>query len=365
MTLVIDRNIDRLSQGRFVDLTDILVEIPRNISIIDALGIFEENYLQTSKLEIQRSQYANHLIKDKNWDAKPDTLVGRPVRGFIQAKVPNFQLLDAIKPSDIDGIQKVESLSDAVQLQEVADVRTEKLFAINNAFDLTADVAKMQLLTRGTVYAPAGTLATSYGDTIDFYQEMGVTRQTVNLELSGASDPRTSVSGLIRQMRVALRNSASNGNYRSLVILCGSDFFDDVLTNPFVTDAIKYFQQDLNRLLVGVPETAPGFDANFRSITVWGVTFIDAGTGGYDGPDGVFVPWIAADQAIALPTGVRGMFKTHYAPPKTFSTINSRYVGRYYFEKLSEEDDLINMKAEQNFINVLTYPAAVFTITKS
>jgi hypothetical protein len=93
--------------------------------------------------------------------------------------------------------------------------------------------------------------------------------------------------------------------------------------------------------------------------------FIDAGTGGYDDANGVFQPWIAADKAIAVPTGVRGMFKTYYAPANTFSAVNKTATGRYYFERLNEEDDLIQMKVGSNFMNALLYPAAVFDITFS
>lgn len=365
MTLIIDKNIDRLSQGKFVELTDILVELPRNINILDALGLFEDVYVTQKKIEIQRIQFSNHLVKDKNWDTKADTLVVKPVRGFIQAKIPNMEVRDAIKPSDIDGIAQVSSIQEAAGLETVMNVRMEKLAYINNAFDLTKDVARMQILKDGTVYAPSGTLATSYGDTIDFYEEMGVTRQTHNLTLTGAQDPRKSCSDLIRKMRLSLRNASTNGNYSRLVLLCGSDFFDAVYANPFVTEAVKYFAQDLNKLLLKTPDTATGYDANFRTVELWGLTFIDAGTGGYDDADGVFQPWIEADKAIALPTGVRGMFKTYYAPANTFSAINKKSVGRYYFERLNDTDDLIEMKVEHNFMNGLIYPASVFDITFS
>lgn len=365
MTLIIDKNISRLSQGKYVELTDILVEIPRNISIIDALGLFEENFVTQKKIEIQRSQYSNHLIKDKNWEAKADTLVVKPKKGFIQMQIPHFELQDAIKPQDIDGVAQVSSILEAAQLEVISNVRVEKLANISAAFDLTADVARMQLLTKGTVYAPEGTLATSYGDTIDFYQEFGVTRTTHNLELTGAADPRKSVSELVRLMREALRN-ATGGNYRQLVILCGTELFDAVYMNPFVTEAIKYFAQDLNKLLLKTPDQAAGYPGpNFRAVELWGVVFIDAGTGGYEDADGVFQPWIEADKGVALPTGVRGMFKTHFAPANTFSAINKVAKGRYYFEKLNEEDDLIQMKVSSNHLSVLLYPAAVMDITFS
>ena len=365
MSVVINKLDPRTSQPRAVELTDILVELPRNISIIDALGLFEDVPVSQKTVEIQRAQYSNHLVKDKNWDDKADTLVNKPKMGFIHARIPNFALRDAISPSDIDGVFSVNSVQEAAGLEQVSAVRVSKLDAMNSSLDLTQDIAKMQLLTAGTVYAPAGTLATSYGDTIDFYQEFGITRQSVDLKLSGANDPRVSVSSLIRKMREALRNSPTKGNFRALVVLCGTEFFDAVYTNPFVTDAIKYFNQDLNKLLLGVPSTANGYSASFRSVEVWGITFIDAGTGGYDGPDGVFVPWIAEDQAVAIPLGVRGMFKSYYAPANTFSAVNTKSTGRYYFERINEEDDLIQMKVEHNFMNGLLYPAAVMDITKS
>lgn len=365
MALIIDKNIDRLSQGKYVELTDILVEIPRNQGIFDQLNVFEDVYVTQKKIEIQRSTWANHLVKDKNWEAKPDTLVSRPVKGFIQASIPNMTLMDAIKPQDIDGVAKVDSIAEAAGLEEVMEIRVEKLAMMNGAFDDTHEAARMQLLKTGTVYAPSGTLATSYGDTIDFYEEMGVVRQTRSLPLTGANDPRAAVSGLIRDMKLALRTAPTRGGYRELVILAGTNLFNAVLTNPFVTEVTKYYSQDLSRLLTGTAEQARGYDTYFQEVNVWGVRFIDVGAGGYTSPDGTFTQWIDDDAGIALPTGVRGMFKTYYAPANKFSSVNKRAADRYYWEKLNDEDNLIQMEVESNFMNGLLYPQAVFDITFS
>lgn len=364
MTLIVDKNIDRLKQGKYVELTDILVELPRNISIIDALGLFEDVYVTQKRIEIQRTTYSNKLIKDKHWEAKADTLVSTRNKGFIQLSIPNFETMDAIKPQDVDGVAAVNDIFEAAGLETVNNVRIQKLQEHTAAFDLTRDVARMQMVTKGTVYAPSGSLATSYGDTIDFYQEMGVTRQTFDINITGSNDPRIACSKIVRAMREALRN-ANGGNFRAIVVLCGTDFFDKLYTNPFVTEAVKYFDQEYNKLLLKTPDTAVGYDANFRIVNLWGLVFIDAGTGGYDDADGVFQPWIAADKAIALPTGVRGMFKTYYAPANTFSTINKRAQGEYYFERINEEDDLIQMKLGSNFMNACIYPGAIFDITYS
>lgn len=365
MPLILDKNIDRLSQGKYVELTDILVEIPRNQGIFDQLRVFEDVYVSQKTIEIQRSTWANHLVKDKNWDEKPDTIVSRPVRGFIQASIPNRQLLDAIKPQDIDGVAKVDSMLEAWGLEEVADVRTEKLAVLNGSFDNTQEWARMHLLKTGQVLAPSGTLATSYGDTIDFYEEMGVTRQTFNIALTGANDPRIDISNIIKAMRLALRSAPSRGNYSELVILAGSNLFDALYTNPYLTEVTKYHEQELSRLLTRTPEQAAGYDIFFREIRVMGVRVIDVGAGGYTAPDGTFTQWIDDDKGIAVPTGVRGMFKTYYAPANKFSSVNRRAQGRYYWEKLNDEDDLIQMKVESNWLDGLLYPQAVFDITMS
>lgn len=364
MTLVIDKNIDRLKQGKYVELTDVLVEIPRHVSVLDALGLFEEVYVTQKRIEIQRTTYSNMLLKDKHWEAKAHTLVGSKDKGFIQLSIPNIEYQDAIKPQDIDGVAQVNDIMEAAGLETVMNVRMEKLQVFANAFDQTKEVARMLLLTKGLVYAPSGTLATSYGDTIDWYKEMGVTRQTFDINVTGANDPRIACSKIVRAMREALRN-VNGGNFSALVLLCGSDFFDAVYTNPFVTDAVKYFAQDYNKLLLKTPDQASGFDANFRILNLWGLVFIDAGTGGYTDADGVFQYWIDADKAIAIPTGVRGMFKTYYAPANTFSAVNKTAQGEYYFERINQEDDLIQMKVGSNFMNGLLHPQAVFDVTFS
>ena len=361
MTLVIDRN----NEGTYVDLTDILVNVPRVVGLTGALGIFSDNYLSLKTIEIARIAHKAHILKDSNWDSQDYTIVERPTRGFLTAKVPHFAVRDAIKPSDIDGIAKFNDIFEAAGLAEVDDVRIEKATAIRGMHDLTMEVARMQLLMSGTVYAPNGTLAQTYGDTIDWYQEFGETRQTFDLELSGANDPRISASKVERAMRMALRNF-NGGQYSRIMVLCGTDYFDAVYTNPFITDAVKVAQLNLDQmLLLGKPGSEVGYDANFRTLTFWGLTFVDCGTAGYDAPDGKWVQYIEADKAVVVPLGVRGMFKTHYAPANTFKAINKKSQGSYYAERINEEDDLIMIKSEQNFLNVLMVPGAVFDLTKS
>lgn len=360
MTLVLNRQ----NTNTYVDRTDILVVMPRNVGLTGQLGLFTETFSTQKKIEIARIEYKNNLVKDKNWDDKGNTVVDRPVRGYIQLKIPHFPVVDAIKPSDIDGIAKFSGILEAAGLEQVMDVRLEKMAVIRNAHDLTLEAARMQLITKGTVYAPGGTLQTSYGPTVDFYEEMGVTRVTKVFPLSGAADPRVMAAEIVRDMRMALRNS--QGGLRKILVLCGSDFFTTLMTNPFVTDAVKYFQQQQSiNILTGTADQAQGFDANFGTITLWGLVFIDAGTAGYDLHDGTWTPFVLPEEAYVVPQGVRDMFRTYYAPANTFASINTKSKGSYYAEFASEEDDLIKIKTEQNFLNACLYPQAIFHLTMS
>ena len=88
MTLVIDRN----NEGTYVDLTDILVNVPRVVGLTGALGIFSDNYLSLKTIEIARIAHKAHILKDSNWDSQDYTIVERPTRGFLTAKVPHFAL---------------------------------------------------------------------------------------------------------------------------------------------------------------------------------------------------------------------------------------------------------------------------------
>lgn len=355
MAVVIDRN----NRNKAVDRTDLLADIAVNIGVTQNLGLFDEVYSQLKTVEIVRNKYQNHLLTDRNWDERDNTIAGK-VRSTLQLKIPHFPAADAIYPQDIDGV--ISENTDFADLEQVAEVRAEKMMALSEANALTLEAARMQLITAGTVYAPNGTLATSYGDTVNFYTEFGVSRVTKAIPLSANADPRAKVEEANAAVRTGVRSAA--GGLRGIVYLCSTSFFNALWMNGYTTDAVKYFQQAQSlAILTGRPDAPAGFDANFRSLTLWGATFIDAGTAGYDDKAGNFVPFITEGKAYAMPVGVRGMFKTYYAPANKFSTINKKSQGQYWFETAT--DDVITIKTEQNFLNACLYPQAIVEVTFS
>ena len=351
MPLVINRN----DKNKWVDLTDILVDTPRNNIITDVLG-FQDVYSTQKTIEVRRTKNKNIVLTDRNWDERHNVTVGG-ARDSLQLAIPHFPADDGITVNDIDGVVQVNSIQEAQTTEQVGAVRLEKMTRLREAHDLTKAIARMQLITKGTVYAPGGTLRQSYGSTVNFYTEFDVTRTEIGVELSSATDPRAQVEEVVKSVRNAARNG---GGFTRIVALCSTSFFNALWTNAYVTDAVKYFQQKQSlAILTGRPESALGLDAQYRSLDLWGILWIDAGAAGYEDADGDFVPAIPEGDAYVFPYGLRDLFKTYYAPAQKFSTINRKAQGSYWFEYANEKDEKIEIESEQNFLNATMYPGAI------
>jgi hypothetical protein len=351
-----------VSQGnrlKVVDLTDALIDIPNNVGILNALNLFADKYSSQKRIEIRRLTGTSHLIGDRNWDERNQTLAGSS-RDAIELKIPHFPVDDAIYPNDIDGNLQVSSVEDAMSLETVATVRAEKMVMLRQAHSLTLEAARMQLITAGTAYAPNGTLRQSYGPTYDYYTEWGVTRTSLPVTLSAAADPRTAFNAAKAAVRAAIRNGQAGSI--GFVVLCSNTFYNALYQNAFVTEAAKYLQN--SNMLLGSPVASgvPGLDSRFEQITLWGIRFINAGDAGYE-VDGTFVPFITEGEAFMLPTGIANLFETYYAPANRFASVNKQAQGSYWFEYADEKDSKIEIMTEQNFLNITRYPEAIVELT--
>lgn len=339
--------------GKVVDRTDSLLRVPNTVGITNALGLFQNDPRSQKNIEIVRTSSRSHLLEDRNWDERNQTISGRASETLL-LKIPHFPADDAITPNDLDGVIQSGSLAASAELETVASVRAQKMFDLREAHGLTLEAARMMLITSGDVYAPRGTVTTNY------YDEFGITREEVGIDLSAATDPRAGVNSVKAAVRAGLSGGQA-GQVRAFVALASDSFYNALLQNAYVTDALKYVDQGqaLNVLLGSGGNAVGGLDARFESVTLFGVTWINAGAAGYEDAEGNFVPFIPEGDAYVLPVGVRDMFKTYYAPANRFSSVNRRASMSYWFEYLNEKDDIIEIMTEQNFLNAMLYPGAV------
>ena len=351
MALVLKRNAD--GSASIVDRTESLLVVPNTVGVTNALGLFQDDPRSQKTIEITRTTRRNSLLEDRNWDERNQTIAGREADSLL-LKIPHFPADDSITPNDIDGVPQSGSLAETAELETVASVRAEKMIDLREAHGLTLEAARMQLITDGTVYAPNSTVSTNY------YTELGITREEVGITLAGSTDPRTDINDAKKAVRAGLTGGQA-GTVRAFVALCSDSFFNALIQNAYVTDALKYVDQGqaLSILLGAGGSAVNGLDARFESVSMFGITWINAGAAGYEDNDGDFVPFVTEGDAYLLPVGVRNMFKTYYAPANRFGSINRTASMSYWFEYMNEKDDIIEIMTEQNFLNACLAPGAI------
>lgn len=203
------------------------------------------------------------------------------------------------------------------------------------------------------MFAPSGTLKTSYGNTINMYQEWGITRQNSILNLAPTVDPKISVDALFADLQGA---AFAGDSLDGFMVLCSPELFSTLTSHPYLRDIYTHASNfpQAESLLVGRLRSALG--QRYRQFVYGGILFVEypATVGG--------VPVIPENEGVAFPIGDALGFM-QFAPAQRFSSINQIAQPAYYFEKLGENDDKIEMMTESNFATVLAKPYLVRGVT--
>ena len=343
-----------LQIGRVVDMTPEIVQIPMDWGLIGEMGVFRSNVgtQKTFMIPTRKEEEAGAIV-DRSYEGGRNTQ-GRGDRGGILGKVPHFPLDDAMFPADLDGQLAPGAILEAgTQLETVARLRVEKMEGLMRRHAITKELARGVALTTGDVYAPSGTLKTSYGNTINMYQEWGITRQSTALNLAPTVDPKITVDALF----AALQDSAYAGDaLDGYVVLCSKELFSTLTSHPYLRDIYtnaSNFPQAEN-LLVGRLRSTLG--QRYRQFFYGGILFVE-----YTGTIGG-TSIIPQNKGVAFPMNDSLGFM-QFAPAQRFSSINQIAQPAYYFEKLGENDDKIEMMTESNFATILAKPYLVRGVT--
>lgn len=341
--------------GRVVDMSSTINLIPMTWGLINQLSVFRDEFgtQKNFMIPIYEEEEAG-LLTDRGFEE------GRNVqrqgeRGGMFGKVPHFPVDDAIKPADLDGyLAPGTVLGAGMQMESVARLRATKLEGLRNKHALVKEYARTLALVTGDVYAPNGTIKTNYGNTINMYNEWGITRDTVNLNLAPTVDPLVSVSALYGSMQdVAKQGDALDG----YVVVCSPELFETLIQHPYIRDVYTQANQypQAREILLGRLGSGR-LDKRYRIFEYGNMTFIE-----YRGVLGGQKA-IPAGKGIAMPLGKALGFLQH-APAQRLDTINQVAQESYYFEYGDEKKGIIELMSETNFAAVLERPDLVKTVT--
>ena len=345
--------------NQVVDLSTQINYIPNQWGLYNGLGIFQPENLATRTALVPRFIQALTITGDRGWDER-NSVQGNYTRDALLIQVPHFPMDDAITPNDINGMVDFTNVYAGIQTESVNLVRERKMQMARQSHAQRLELARAQLINYGTVYAPNGTLTTSYGPTVNFYNEFGITQTALTLALSNlTSDPLAGVEPIIAAIQDGIQNGTYD--YEYIMCVCSPGFFSQLIAHPFVRDTYKYFNQQQSAMILNGRLEAPstmGLDARYRSFSYGGVTFVEY-RGGIGGT--LFVP---ANEARAFPVQRDGsLFKTYYAPAPRFATVNRPASEVYYFEHRNDKDDKIEIMTESNFANAVLRPQTIIKVT--
>ena len=342
-----------LKLGRVVDMTPEILQLPMDWGLIGEMGLFRYNYGSQKNFMIPtRTEDKAGLIVDRSYEGGRNNRPSGSLSGIL-GSVPHFPLDDSIRPADLDGqLAPGVVLEAGTQLETVARLRVEKMEGLLRDHSMTKEYARGLSLTTGDVYAPSGTLKTSYGNTINMYNEWGITRQTSTLNLAPTVDPKISVDALFAAMQAS---AYAGDRLEGFVVLCSPELFSTLTSHPYLRDIYTHASNfpQAESLLVGRLRSNLG--ARYRQFFYGGILFVE-----YPGVIGG-QRVIPQNKGVAFPMGDALGFM-QFAPAQRFSSINQTAVEMYYFEKLGENDDKIEMMTESNYATVLAKPYLVRTV---
>lgn len=337
---------------KFVDLTPAVNSVKVRPTMTQDLGMFTAVPLIGKTALIPRIVENDFDIKDIQWGARAQSL-GIDSKGYLTLPVPRFPVEDAIFPADLEGNYQWEDIVQGKQPETLVNTRNRKMGKINQNFANLWEKARMDLIINGTGYAPNGTLAQSYGSTVNFYTEFGVTRQDFEMSLNDQTeDVLVEVEPIIAYIQDNLNAGVVPGQFYAV---CGSTFFSKLVSHPYVKDSGKYinFTQSEEILMGRLGAGSVGLDNRYRAFSFGGVVWIENRA------------QMTATEARVFPIDVPNMFVTYFAPSEQkFATVNTLAQPIYYFEKLLDDgQERFHIHTESNFLNACLYPQALVRVT--
>lgn len=292
-------------------MTELVEDIDYVPYEIDAMGVFETEYLRTTTVTFYQRQ--GQLVRVPTTErGTPEPT--RPRNGAILKQIEGHRLAerDTVRASEVQNLLAPQ-LPQATRLANAQELVAERQATLVDDINYTKEFHRLGAL-QGVVYDADGTTILD-----DWFDLWGITRPTdITFDFAAfkALEDQGDLRGLIEgqvvtpMMRALKRRRRPGTEVHSL---CGDDFWTALSSSPayertMLTDAMR---QALNN------------DRSWETITMGGVTFHH-----YFGSDDKALE-IADNEAIFFPMGAKDVFKEYYLPGEGMNDINQKGLELY------------------------------------
>lgn len=349
--------INPTNNTRAVDFSAEINLVPNTWGLFGSLGVFKVKNLSQRTAMITKKVETDADLVDRNYNERASVQDRDDAQGILY-RVPHFPIDDAIYPSDVSGQVDWATIQAGTEtLVEVSTLRAEKIAALKRKHSQLWELVRAKAMMTGEIYAPRGTLKTSYGPTINIYNEWGLTRQSFQVNTGVGYDPRDSFEPIIAYLQDNIKTGQIVDQF---VFVASPGLFQAIAGNAYVKEQFKYQPlSQASEVLVGRLVNKMGLDARYRAFNYGGVTIVE-----YRALDSLGAPVITANQGIAFPV-MEDLAQLAYAPAEKFSAVNKPASASYLWERMGLDDDKLEMMSETNVAAVLLRPELVVNVTFS
>jgi hypothetical protein len=325
-------------------------------SKVTDMGLFRTEGVTTTTVQVEKRRDGLFLVPSSARGG-PGYAINQDRRSLRTFTVPHFQLDDAIQA---DEVQNIRAFGTDSELETVQARLNQKLMRGARSIDATIEFQRVKAIQGQLVDVRpngtgnvAGTITNNYTtETLyDYYTEFGYTQRTFDFPFSNAG---LKVIQKLTEMRKALQDELGMAPMQRLYVLCGSDWFDALVSHASITAAYSNYWGGPR--MVNDPLTQDLWYAEFVHA---GIVFVV-----YYGQVGN-QPFVPVDQAFAFPLGVPDMFVSYFAPADYVETVNTEGMPRYAKQYETLNGKAIQIEMQTNHLALLTRPNLVFKLTKS
>lgn len=335
------------------DLTEQVNRIPNSYGLIRAMGLFSEEGVISTIVEIRLENGVLRVLPAKERGA-PGTPGQRETGNTIFMEVPHFPDLDLITPQDIQNMLIVMGRSKRPTTLD--DEMTRRLANIRNNHDITLEYLRMSALK--------GLLKDGNGQTLyNLYEVFDRTPKEVDFVLG------TDGTNIIAKCDEVFQHIATNllGETMSGVeVLVDNSFFNRLIQHPKVEKYWTTNQQGIQAIAQIERQNLGGqfgriFDfQNLRFREYYGSAPVRDANNAV-----VNERFIATNEGHAFPTGTRDTFKTWFAPANDLRHVNTVGQQVYISPEILKHGEGIELKSESDPLAVCKRPEVLVKVKSS
>lgn len=332
-------NLDVFRSDAFslVRMTDAINKRPFVPMRLGAMGIFEEQGVETLYIEIEEKEGVLYLVPAKERGAPP-TQNQKENRKVRVLKVRHLPVSDTLQADEVQGVRAFGS---ETQLEVIQNKVNEKLGTMKQSLEATLEYQRVGAV-KGVVYDADGTTVL-----YNLFNEFGITPYSdINFDFGDSADGdgrlRAKCADIVRKIGTALGATPFVGVHA----ICGDNFFDDLLKDQEVRESYDGPMAAVLRDGYVYPNGLGIYGAFEFGGIVWENYRGSVGNNAF----------VNTEHAHFFPMGAPGLFKTAFGPANYMETVNT--IGLPIYSKVTPDpkNTHVDIDAQSNPLVYCTRP---------